>query len=31
VTGKNQAQQISTSIYDAFNSTTDEQIKDEVV
>ncbi|XP_018351459.1 PREDICTED: uncharacterized protein LOC108753963 [Trachymyrmex septentrionalis] len=29
-TGKNQAQQISTSIYDAFNSTTDEQIKDEL-
>ncbi|XP_018394385.1 PREDICTED: putative gustatory receptor 28b [Cyphomyrmex costatus] len=28
-TSKNQAQQISTSIYDAFNSTTDEQIKDE--
>jgi len=30
-TGKNQAQQISSSIYDALNSTTDEQIKDEVV
>lgn len=30
-TCKNQAQQISTSIYDAFNSTTDEQVKDEVV
>ncbi|KYN03755.1 hypothetical protein ALC62_05451 [Cyphomyrmex costatus] len=29
-TSKNQAQQISTSIYDAFNSTTDEQIKDEL-
>ncbi|XP_018058023.1 PREDICTED: uncharacterized protein LOC108693531, partial [Atta colombica] len=29
-TGKNQAQQISTSIYDALNSTTDEQIKDEL-
>ena len=30
-TSKNQAQQISSSIYDALNSTTDEQIKDEVV
>ncbi|XP_011705691.1 PREDICTED: putative gustatory receptor 23a, isoform B [Wasmannia auropunctata] len=29
-TGKNQAQQISTSIYDAFNNTTNEQIKDEL-
>ncbi|XP_018369791.1 PREDICTED: uncharacterized protein LOC108765528 [Trachymyrmex cornetzi] len=29
-TGKNQAQQIITYIYDAINSTTDEQIKDEL-
>ncbi|XP_011705402.1 PREDICTED: uncharacterized protein LOC105460613 [Wasmannia auropunctata] len=29
-TGKNQAQQVGTSIHDAFNSTTNEQIKDEL-
>ncbi|XP_011705599.1 PREDICTED: uncharacterized protein LOC105460807 [Wasmannia auropunctata] len=30
-TGKNQAQQISTSIHNMFNSTTDKQIKNEVI